>query len=400
MSNDSFAPLHVRRNEDRRLRAGHPWVFSNEVDAKKSPLSGFEPGQLVEVLDYKGKSLGTGYINPNSLICCRIVSRDKGHPFSASLIVHRMKVALSLRERLYSDPYYRLVFAESDGLPGLVIDRYGDVVVMQITTAGMELMTEAILEAVDKVIHPAVIYLRNDSPARQLEGLPLATEEVQGTLPEFVEIPEHGTRFRAPLSGGQKTGWFYDQRDNRASLHRYIKGARVLDVFSYVGGWGIRAAVEGASSVTCIDESSSAIEYVRQNATLNGVADRVDAIESDAFEALKALRAERQRFDTVIVDPPAFIKRKKDARKGVEAYRRINQMAMQVLEKDGFLISCSCSHHLRDGMLEQQLHQAARHIDRNLQLVARGGQSSDHPVLIQVPETQYLRAIYSRISLG
>ncbi len=400
MTTAAFAPLHVRRNEDRRLRMGHPWVFSNEVDTKRSPLTNFEPGQAVEVLDYKGKSLGTGYVNPKSLICARIVSRDKSHPFSASLIVHRLKVALSLRQRLYAEPYYRLAFAESDGLPGLVVDRYGDVAVIQITTAGMEAMIGAVLEAVDKVIHPAVIYLRNDSPMRKLEGLPLMTEVAKGELPDTVEVPEEGTRFRAPLSGGQKTGWFYDQRDNRSSLHRYVQGARVLDVFSYVGGWGIRAAMAGASSVTCIDESSTAIDFVKQNARLNGVQDTVDAIEEDAFEALKALRAERERFDTIIVDPPAFIKRKKDAKKGVEAYRRINQMAMQVLKKDGFLISCSCSHHLRDGMLEQQLHQAARHVDRNIQLIARGGQSSDHPVLIQVPETQYLRAVYSRVSLG
>ncbi len=399
MTSSTFAPLHVRKNEDRRLRQGHPWVFSNEIDTKKTPLAAFEPGQPVSIVDYQGKAIGTGYVNPNSLIAARIVSRDPKHPFSPSLIVHKLKVALSLRQRLYAEPYYRWVFGEGDGLPGLVIDRFDDVAVVQITTAGMEAIVGAILEAVDKVIHPKVIYLRNDSPMRTLEGLELSTEVAKGELPDVIEIPEEGVRFSVPLKGGQKTGWFYDQRDNRNNLQRYVKDARVLDVFSYVGGWGIRAAKAGAKSVTCIDQSATAIDFVRQNAQLNGVADSVETIEADAFEALKDLREQRERFDTIIVDPPAFIKRKKDAKKGIEAYRRINQMAMQVLGKDGFLISCSCSHHLRDGMLEQQLNLASRHVDRTLQIIARGAQSSDHPIIPAIPETQYLRAIYSRVTL-
>lgn len=397
---DSFTPLYLRRNEERRIRAGHPWVFSNEVDVSRSPIKGLEAGGAVEVLDYRGQSLGTGYVNPASLICARIVSRDRKHPFSPSLLVHRFKVALSLRQRLYDKPFYRLVYGESDGLPGLVVDRFDDVVVVQITTAGMEVLQESILAALEKVIHPRVIFLRNDSPMRELEGLSTQNIVAKGELPEVLKVDEAGYQFEAPLAEGQKTGWFYDQRDNRQRLARYAKGARVLDVFSYVGGWGIRSALAGAESVTCVDESAKATEFVTRNAVINNVDDRLNVVTGDAFDALKAMREEGRRFDTIVVDPPAFIKRRKDAKKGVEAYRRINQMALQLLSPDGFLISCSCSHHLHEGLLEKNVYQAARHIGRELQLLERGGQSADHPVHPAIPETQYLKAIYCRVSRG
>ena len=397
---DSFIPIYLRRNEERRIRSGHPWVFSNEIDVQRSPIKGLSAGSAVEILDYRGKSLGTGYANPASLISARLVSRDHKHPFSPSLLVHRFKVALSLRERLYEKPFYRLVYGESDGLPGLVVDRYDDVVVVQITTAGMDVLQDAIITALEKVVHPRVIYLRHDSSMRELEGLTTESVVAKGELPDVLTIDEAGHRFEAPLKEGQKTGWFYDQRDNRSRLARYVSGASVLDVFSYVGGWGIRSALAGAASVTCVDESSKATEFVVRNARINQVEGRVNVVTGDAFDVLKAMRQERRRFDTIVVDPPAFIKRKKDAKRGVEAYRRINQMAIQLLNPDGFLISCSCSHHLHEGALEKNVYQAARHLDRELQLLERGGQSADHPVHPAIPETQYLKAIYCRVSRG
>lgn len=395
-----FIPLYLRRNEERRIRSGHPWVFSNEIDVAKSPVKGLEPGVPVEVLDYRGKSLGTGYANPASLICARIVSRDKKHPFSGSLLVHKLKVALSLRQRLYEKPFYRWVYGESDGLPGLVIDRFDQIVVVQITTAGMDVMQQEIVDAIEKVVHPEVIYLRNDSSMRKLEGLSTDSIIAKGELPDRIQVTEADCQFEAPLKDGQKTGWFYDQRDNRERLARYAKGARVLDVFSYVGGWGVRSAAAGAESVVCVDESKKATDFVSSNAALNGLSDKVDTVTGDAFDVLREMRAEKRQFDTIIVDPPAFIKRKKDAKKGIEAYRRINQMALQLLSRDGFLISCSCSHHLRDGLLEQNVYQAARHLDREVQILERGGQSSDHPVHPAIPETQYLKAIYFRQTRG
>jgi 23S rRNA (cytosine1962-C5)-methyltransferase len=390
-------PLRLRKNEDRRLRAGHLWVFSNEVDAARTPLTGFEPGQPVELQASNGRSLGSGYINPHSLICARVVSRDAAHPLSLSLLVHRFQVALSLRERVYARPYYRLVFGESDGLPGLVVDRFDAVLVVQITTAGMERVREQIVAALIKVLRPSAVLLRNDSPIRELEGLPRYVEPVSGQVPEQVDLEENGVRFRAAPAAGQKTGWYYDHRDNRARLARYVSGCRVLDVFSYIGAWGVQAAVAGAAEVVCVDGSQTALDQLAANARLNGVGERVHGERADAFDVLKSLREARERFDVVVLDPPAFIKRRKDVKEGVEAYRRLNQLAMRVLSKDGILVSASCSFHLQRAELQRLVLQSARHLDRNVVLLEQGGQGPDHPVHPAIPETDYLKALIARV---
>lgn len=393
-----LAPLQLKRNEGRRLRAGHLWVFSNEIDTARTPLSAFEPGQDVELIDDAGKFLGHAYVNPNSLICARIVSRERDYPPSASLITHRLNIALSLRERLFADPYYRLVYGEGDGLPGLVVDRFGDVLSVQITTFGMEKRRDEIIACLDKLLRPKAIILRNDSSIREMEGLPRYVEVAHGAAPELLDVIENGCRFQVPAQTGQKTGWFYDHRLNRARLTHYVKDLRVLDVFSYMGGWGIPAAVAGAREVLCIDESALAIDQIHNNAALNNVGDRVATLHGDAFEALKQLRAEREHFDVIILDPPAFIKRKKDIAKGTEAYRRLNQMAMQVLSKDGILVSASCSYHMDRDELRQQVLQAARHIDRNMVVLEQGHQGPDHPVHPAIPETDYLKAFICRVT--
>ncbi|HRZ24487.1 MAG TPA: class I SAM-dependent rRNA methyltransferase [Candidatus Contendobacter sp.] len=392
-----FAPLRLRKDEDRRLRAGHLWVYSNEVDVAATPLREFQPGQPVTIQASNGKFLGAGYINPNVLLCARLVSRDPDHPLGPSLLVHRLNVALSLRERLYAKPFYRLVYGEGDGLPGLIVDRYGDLCVAQITTAGMERLKDDILAALQKVVKPAAVLWRNDSPVRELEGLERAVADAAGVVPDAVEIEEDGLRFRVAPRTGQKTGWFYDQRDNRARLDRYVQGRRVLDVFSYTGAWGIRAAARGARDVLCVDSSAAALDQVAVNAALNGVGDRVQTRQGDAFVVLKALREARERFDVVIVDPPAFIKRRKDFKEGALAYRRLNEMAMQVLERDGFLVSCSCSQLLARETLAQTLLQGARHLDRNLVILEQGRQGPDHPVHPAIPETDYLKVILARV---
>lgn len=392
-----FPSLRLRKHEDRRLRAGHLWVYSNEVDVAATPLTGFQPGEAVTLAAHNGQPLGIGYVNPHSLICARLVSRDPDHALGPSLLTHRLKVALSLRERLWDTPCYRLVYGEADGLPGLVVDRYGEVCVAQITTAGMERVKDDILAALHKVIRPAVVVWRNDSPVREMEGLPAYVASAGGEAPETVMIEENGARFQAPLLTGQKTGWFFDQRDNRQRSLKYLRGQRVLDLFSYVGAWGIQAAVQGARDVLCVDTSAKALEYARQNAVLNGVADRVTIRQGDAFATLKALRGDRERFGAVILDPPAFIKRKKDLKEGLLAYRRLNEMAMQVLEKDGLLITCSCSQHLSRDLLTQLLLQAARHLDRSLQILEHGHQAPDHPSHPAIPETDYLKALFVRV---
>ncbi|HEY0635032.1 MAG TPA: class I SAM-dependent rRNA methyltransferase [Gammaproteobacteria bacterium] len=391
-----FAPLILKKNEERRLRNGHLWVFSNEVDVERTPLTAFEPGQAVVIQASDGKPLGNGYVNPHSLICARLVSRDPAQLFDKSLLVHRLNIALSLRERLYDKPFYRLVYGESDFLPGLVVDRYGDVVVAQLNTAGMELRKQAVVEALIKVLKPRAILLRNDSSVRAMEELEETIEVAHGEVPESVLIEENGVKFDVPMAG-QKTGWFYDHRDNRARAARYVKGARVLDVFSYIGGWGITAAVAGAREVICIDSSAPALDQVERNAILNGVRETMGTIEGDAFEALKALRAEREQFDVVIVDPPAFIKRRKDIKAGSEAYRRLNQAAMQLLGKDGILVSASCSHHLSRDSLMDLLQQSSRHLDRSLQIIEQGHQGGDHPIHPAIPETEYIKCLVGRV---
>jgi len=392
-----LAPLYLKKNEERRLRNGHLWVYSNEVDTARSPLHDFEAGQPVQIIANDGKPIGNGYVNPHSLICARLVSRSTKYVLDKSLLVHRINIALSLRERLFDKPFYRLVYGESDGLPGLVVDRFGEVLVVQLNTAGMERVKQEVVEALDKVLKPRAILWRNDSSARAMDGLASYVEPALGEVPEVVEIEENGTRFEVPLLAGQKTGWFYDHRMNRARVQQLAHGMRVLDVFSYIGGWGIEAAVSGAREVVCIDSSAKALDQVERNAALNGVSERVQGIEGDAFEALKALRAEREQFDMVIVDPPAFIKRKKDVKKGVEAYRRLNQAAMQLLGKDGILVSASCSYHLQRDTLRDVLQQSARHLDRSLQILEQGHQGPDHPVHPAIPETDYIKCYINRV---
>jgi 23S rRNA (cytosine1962-C5)-methyltransferase len=392
-----LAPLYLKKNEERRLRNGHLWVYSNEVDIARSPLADFAPGQQVRLTGNDGKAIGNGYVNPHSLICARLVSRSPDYLLDRSLLVHRLKVALSLRERLFDKPFYRLVYGESDALPGLVVDRFGDVLVAQLNTAGMEAVKGEVAEALDKVLKPRALLWRNDSSARALEGLDSYVETALGEVPESIGIEENATRFEVPLLSGQKTGWFYDHRMNRQRVQQLARGMRVLDVFSYIGGWGIEAAGAGADKVICIDSSARALDQLERNAALNGVSDKVESIQGDAFDALKALRADREQFDMVIVDPPAFIKRRKDVKKGVEAYRRINQAAMQLLGKDGILVSASCSWHLQRDTLRDLLHSASRHLDRSLQIIGQGHQGPDHPVHPAIPETDYIKCLIGRV---
>ena len=391
------APLVLKRGEDRRLAAGHLWVFSNEVDTDRTPLTAFHPGELVAVQSDRGRFLGYAYVNPHALICGRIMSRDARVPVDESLLVHRLQVALALREHLASEPYYRLVFGESDGLPGLVLDRYGELIVGQIATVGMEARKSSVERAVRAVLDPACLYWKNDSAARALEHLPQAAGAAFGTAPEEVEVHEGGARFRASLASGQKTGWFYDQAANRARLLRYLRpGARVLDVFSYVGAWAIRALRAGAASATCIDASQEALGYAQRNAAENAAV--LECVRDDAFDALQSLHASGARFDVVILDPPAFIKRKKDIPKGQAAYRKLNQLALQLTERDALLVSCSCSYHLAEAELLAAVQAGARHCSRFVQVLELGGQSPDHPVHPAIPETRYLKAIYARVT--
>ena len=387
--------LRLKRNEDRRLHAGHLWIFSNEVDTQQSPLVKFKAGELVRVMAHNDRALGLAYVNPQSLICARLLETWK-IPDTAWL-EERMRAALRLREHMYQRPYYRLVYGESDGLPGLVVDRYGSACVVQIGTAGMELLKPQIQQALRKVLHCEALLFKNDSSAREMEGLPSYVEAAMGNFDELAAVLEDGLEFQAPLAAGQKTGWFFDQAANRRALPNYVrKGSRILDVFSYVGAWGVRAAMSGAREVLCVDSSASALEIAAANAERNGV--KVATRRGDAFDVLEELVREGARFDVVIIDPPAFAKRKKDLPKALAAYKRLNQLAIQAVADDGILVSCSCSFHVSAEDLQEAIAKAARGAGKHLQIIQMGGQAPDHPVHPAIPETRYLKAYFCRVS--
>jgi 23S rRNA (cytosine1962-C5)-methyltransferase len=413
--------LRLKRNEDRRLHAGHLWIFSNEVDTQQTPLPKFKAGELVRVLAHNDRALGLAYVNPKSLISARMLS-TWNFP-DVKWLAGRIRTALALRERLYREPYYRLVYGESDGLPGLVVDRYGSACVVQIGTAGMEELKPQIQEALIQVLHCEALLFKNDSSAREMEGLPSYVEAAKGKFDELSLVVEDGLEFQAPLAEGQKTGWFFDQAANRRALTPYVrKGARVLDVFSYVGAWGVRAAHCGAAEVLCVDSSAAALELAASNAERNSggaggsgkagggktagghaeVGGRKPGVvttqKGDAFDVLEELAKKRARFDVVIIDPPAFAKRKKDLPKALAAYKRLNQLAMQVLADDGVLVSCSCSYHVSAEDLQDAIAKAARAADKHLQILEMGGQAPDHPVHPAIPETRYLKAYFCRVN--
>jgi 23S rRNA (cytosine1962-C5)-methyltransferase len=390
--------LFLKKNEDKRLRLGHLWIFSNEVDIKRSPLNRFAPGDLAQVVAHDGKPLGTAYVNPNALICARLLSRKPNLKCGANFFKERIATALAIREKMFDKPYYRLVFGESDGLPGLVIDRFGDVLSVQITTAGIEQRKEILLAALVELLNPLAVVLKNDSSQRQLEGLGMEAAVAYGELPERLIIEENGAKFRVDILSGQKTGWFYDHRMSRAELARIAKGQRILDLFSYTGAWSIPAALAGALEVTCVDGSEAALQLARENAALNGVDGRMQFERSDVFDFLKEARQERRLYDMIVLDPPALIKRKKDYQQGYEAYRRLNHLALQVLAKNGVLISASCSFHLSRDDLHEILRSSGRHIDRHLTFIAQGGQGPDHPIDPAIPETQYLKTYFCSVS--
>ena len=392
-------PLYLKRREERRLRAGHPWVYSNEVDVARSPLTGFAPGEQVTVTSHSGQPLASAYVNPATLICARVVSRRPDRPLDAAGLGRRLARALALRERMGVGPWYRLVYGESDGLPGLVVDRFGDVLAVQIATAGMEVLRGEVLAALDALLAPRAVVLRNDGAGRRLEGLDEAVSWWRG-VDESVVIEENGVRFAVHPGTGQKTGWFYDHRLNRARVAAWSRGARVLDLFSYRGGFGVQAAVAGAAEVLCVDSSEEALAGAGEAGALNGCAARVHTRRGDVFDVLKALHEAGERFDLVVADPPAFARRKRDLPAAVEAYRRLARLAMRVLVEDGLLLSASCSSHLDAGGLRDALRHAARGAGRQLALVEQGHQGPDHPVHPMLPESAYLKAYLARAVSG
>lgn len=398
--------LCLKRGEDRRLRTGHLWIFSNEVDVKRTPLTAFSAGEAALVVDSGGRPIGTAYVNPASLISARLVSRQSDCPLNAALLRRRLETALALRERLFPHPYYRLCHSEGDFLPGLTIDRYGDHLAVQISTAGMEAHKDALVEVLTSLLTPASITLCNTTAVRQLENLPSYTETVLGTAPDQVTVPENGALFTVSYLEGQKTGWFYDQRVNRAEAARYASGVDMLDAFCYAGGFGVMAALGGARSVTFLDASGPALALAEANAatalsaptsgTLGTAGCAVRSIQGDALEVLQELKDSGKRFGLVSIDPPAFIKRRKDAEQGLQAYRRVNELGLDLLEDGGVLVSSSCSHHLEAEILRRVITQSAAKRRLHGQILYQGTQGPDHPIHTAMPESAYLKCVIGR----
>ncbi len=391
------AVVRLKKREERRLRAGHLWVFSNEVDTRATPLTDFAPGDEVVVQSASGRFVGAGYVNPRSLISVRLLTRNAAEGLDEPLLRRRLQAAAALRERWLAEPRWcRLVYGEADLLPGLVVDRYDDLLVGQITTAGMErcrAQLEALLAELPGV---RALLWANDAAVRTLEGLPRRAEVGFGEVPDTVLVREGEATFEVSPAGGQKTGWYYDQRENRARLARYARGARVLDVFSYVGAWGVQAGLAGAASVTCVDSSAPALAAAARNGERNGI--DLETLAGDAATVLKTLAAEQRRFDLVVLDPPALIPRRKDVDAGKRAYWQLNELALKLLADEGVLVSCSCSHHLPEAELTTIVGGCARHQGRHLQVLERGEQGIDHPVHPAIPETRYLKAVYCRVT--
>ncbi|MCG8381633.1 MAG: class I SAM-dependent rRNA methyltransferase [Gammaproteobacteria bacterium] len=390
-------PIYLKKGEEKRILAGHLWVFSNEVDTGRSPLKEFAPGEHVALYTHRDRFLGMAYINPHSLICARIYAYTR-RPLDRSLLAERISSALKLRASLYTKPYYRLINSEGDFLPGLVVDRYGETLSIQINTAGMEAVKADLLDTLQNIKGVTGMLIQNDNAMRSLEQLTAEGEETHGEVPEEWSVYEGEARFRIIHKQGQKTGWFYDQRTNRERFKHYAINQRVLDVCSYAGGWSISALLAGARTVTAIDASQPAIDMATQNARLNGVNERFESICGKAFDALEQLLQEKRQFDVIVTDPPAFIKRKKDFRSGLRGYEKLAQQASRLLAPEGILVSCSCSQHLPSSALQRVVQSTAHAQKRFAQVLEYGHQAPDHPMHPAMPETAYLKAIFSRLT--
>ena len=391
--------IRLQTGRHKRVRGGHPWVYSNEVqmDAAAKALP---PGGLVRLVSDNGKRLGVATFNPHPLISARLLSTDPDAVVDADFIATRLARALAIRDALYPAPFYRLVHAEADGLPGLIADRYGDTMVLQVNTAGMEALMPAILEALDRIVAPTNVLLRNDMPVRSLEGLDAKVEVAKGAVDGPLELTENGCTFFADPIGGQKTGWFFDQRDNRAFAAALAKGRRVADFYCYTGGFSVPAAMAGAAHVTGFDRSQPALDLAARAAAANGVAERCSFTRGESFALLQDLATAGELFDMVIVDPPAFVKSKKDIHAGARGYRKLARLAAALVAPDGILLCASCSHHIDAPTFGDQVRHGIADMRRTGRILRSAGAAPDHPVHPFLPESAYLKFLALRLDPG
>lgn len=385
--------LRLKKSRLQRLYGGHPWVFSNELQ-EVPPLT---PGTMVAVDGPGGEPFGRGMFNPRTLIAVRLLSRDP-EELPEDWLERRIQAALEHRTALYpGEECLRLVFGEADGLPGLVVDRYGDALVVQCLTAGMETFRDRVAAFLRERLSPRVVVFRGDSPSRELEGLPRTSFRVPEAADPLAEVHYLGLHLEVDLLGGQKTGLFLDQRENvRRFLALLSPGARVLDVFAYRGVWGLSALRAGASLATFVEASRPACRAIEEGLSRNGLPPQ-EIHEGDAFDVLPRLRREGKAFDAVVLDPPAFAKSRKHLPEAEKAYRRLNELGFSLLRPGGLLVTCSCSHHVGREAFREIVAGAAARSRRRAQLLLAGGQAPDHPVLLAFPEGDYLKALFVRV---
>lgn len=382
--------LRLLPGHHKRVRHGHPWVFSNEI-AMDAAARALPPGGIVRLVAASGEELGLASFNPRTLIAARMLGRDPAVAIDAAFVRDRLAAALVLRERLYPGGFYRLVHAEADGLPGCVIDRYGDVLAVQLNTAGAEHLRALLLATLGEMLSPRAIVLRNDAPARRLEGLDESVETI-GAIGGETPVEENAARFLADLGGGQKTGWFFDQRENRARVAALAGGARVLDAYCYAGGFGVLAACRGAGEVTLLDRSEGALALAMAAAARNGVEARCRPLRGEVFAELERLAAAGERFDVVVADPPAFVKSKKDLGAGARGYRKLARLAGSLVAPGGLLFVASCSHHVDVPLFAEQVARGLDDAARAGRILCTSGAGADHPVHPHLPESAYLKA--------
>jgi 23S rRNA (cytosine1962-C5)-methyltransferase len=383
--------ITLQPGRHKRAAAGHPWVYSNEV-AMDAAAKGLSAGSLVTLRTAGGEPLGVATFNPHTLVSARILARDWSLRIDRGFFAERLEAALALRRRLYDEPFYRLVHAEADGVPGLVADRFGDVLVLQLNTAGMAQLETELLEASEAVLAPQAIVLRNDSAARALEGLGAEVRVAKGAVTHPVELRENGARFLADVIAGQKTGWFFDQRDNRRFVASLAKGARVLDLYSFTGGFAVAAAMAGADAVLALDRSEPALALAAQAAAVNGVSETCRFQRADIFDTLERLGAENERFDLVIADPPAFVKSKKDLGAGLRGYRKLARLAASLVAPGGVMFMASCSHNVEPTAFAEAVRRGLEDARRGGRILRSSGAAADHPIHPWLPESAYLKA--------
>ena len=384
-NSDEIRTISLKRNADNRIKFGHLWVFSNELQE----IPKLQPGVVVKVVDSNQKSYGFGFYNPASLISVRLLKTEI-FP-SVQLFIERIAIAKALRQSLLGDiEMCRLVFGESDLLPGLIIDKYSNYFAIQILSAGMELMKSEIVQALLEIFPETKgIIEKNDTKLREIEGLPLISTVLFGEIPEKFISQEQGVQLELSLSEGQKTGYFLDQRINRKFVRTISRGLSVLDCYTNQGGFALNAGIGGAERIAAIDCSETALNAVSRNAELNGL--KIETIKADVAEYLSKAVEKNEKWDMIILDPPAFAKNRKSVPKAKAAYAKINRLAMKMLNPNGYLIASSCSHHVFEDVFKDAIYRESCKLGKQLKQVFRGGQSPDHPILLSLPETQYLK---------